>query len=77
MTHGFQDEEVLGKPYDARLVRRLLSFVRPYTKPVVVAIAMLLVVAGFELALCADEARPAAAALAKQYGAKAATPARA
>jgi ABC-type multidrug transport system fused ATPase/permease subunit len=51
MTHGFQDEEILGKPYDARLVRRLLSFVRPYTKPVVVAIGMLLVVAGFELTL--------------------------
>jgi len=51
MTHGFQDEEVLGKPYDARLVRRLLSFVKPYTRPVGVAIAMLLVVAAFELAL--------------------------
>jgi len=51
MTHGFQDEEVLGKPYDARLVRRLLSFVKPYTRPVVVAVAMLLVVAAFELAL--------------------------
>jgi len=51
MSHGFQDEEVLGKPYDARLVRRLLSFVKPYTRPVFVAIAMLLVVAAFELAL--------------------------
>ncbi|MBM3307207.1 MAG: ABC transporter ATP-binding protein [Candidatus Eisenbacteria bacterium] len=51
MTHGFQDEEILGKPYDARLVRRLLSFVRPYARHVVVAVAMLLVVAGFELAL--------------------------
>lgn len=51
MSHGFQDEEVLGKPYDARLVRRLMSFVKPYTRPVVVAVAMLLVVAGFELAL--------------------------
>jgi ATP-binding cassette subfamily B protein/subfamily B ATP-binding cassette protein MsbA len=51
MTHGYQDEEILGKPYDARLVRRLLSFVRPYTRQVVAAVAMLLVVAGFELAL--------------------------
>jgi ATP-binding cassette subfamily B protein/subfamily B ATP-binding cassette protein MsbA len=51
MTGGYQDEEILGKPYDARLVRRLLSFVRPYARQVAVAVAMLLVVAGFELAL--------------------------
>jgi len=51
MTQGFHEEEVLGKPYDARLVRRLLAFVKPYVREVVLAVAMLLVVAGFELAL--------------------------
>ena len=26
----FQEDEILGKAYDARLVRRLWEFVRPY-----------------------------------------------
>jgi len=50
MTHDHYDE-TLGKPYDARLVRRLLAFVRPYWRLVAVAVAILIVVAGFELAL--------------------------
>jgi ATP-binding cassette subfamily B multidrug efflux pump len=51
MSHDYHDEEILGKPYDARLVRRLLTFVRPYVGLVVFAVAMLVAVAGFELAL--------------------------
>jgi ATP-binding cassette subfamily B multidrug efflux pump len=31
------DEELLGKAYDARLMRRLLGYLRPYTAPVVAA----------------------------------------
>ncbi len=34
MTH---DEEVLGKAYDARLMRRLLTYLRPYRAQVTVA----------------------------------------
>ena len=30
MTDGFHEEEVLGKAYDARLMRRLLAYLRPY-----------------------------------------------
>lgn len=48
---GYLDEEVLGKPYDARLVKRLLKFARPYSKLVIVAVAILVMVTGFELAL--------------------------
>ncbi len=51
MSHDYSDEEVLGKPYDARLVRRLVKYVRPYTKLVVIAVIILIFVAGFELAL--------------------------
>jgi ATP-binding cassette subfamily B protein/subfamily B ATP-binding cassette protein MsbA len=51
MSHDYHDEEILGKPYDARLVRRLLTFVRPYARLVVFAVVILVGVAVFELAL--------------------------
>src|SRR3954454_18065183 len=37
------DDEVLGKAYDARLMRRLLQFLRPYWRSVVVALAAIVV----------------------------------
>ncbi len=36
------EEEVLGKAYDARLMKRLLAYVRPYWKTVVLAVFLLL-----------------------------------
>src|SRR5580765_6472163 len=44
------DEEVFGKAYDGRLVRRLMHFVRPYLRGVVLAVAMLIVLTLLELA---------------------------
>ena len=44
------EEEVLGKPYDAALMRRLLAYLRPYLGHVALAVAMLLAVAGLQLA---------------------------
>ena len=44
-----QEEELLGKAYDGRLMRRLLAYLRPYRLQVVVAVAML--VAASALAL--------------------------
>ncbi len=38
----FQEDEILGKAYDARLTRRLLGYLRPYRRLVIVAIAILL-----------------------------------
>lgn len=46
MTH---EEDVLGKEYDARLMRRLLEYLWPYKAPV--AVAMAAIVAGAALAL--------------------------
>lgn len=40
--NGFHEEEALGKAYDARLMKRLLAYLSPYKKWVVVAITMLL-----------------------------------
>jgi ATP-binding cassette, subfamily B, multidrug efflux pump len=44
-----QEEEALGKAYDARLMRRLLAYLRPYRSRVVLAVLMLLVGALVEL----------------------------
>jgi ATP-binding cassette subfamily B protein len=45
-----QDEEVIGKAYDARLMRRLLGYLRPYKAQVVLAIAAIVAHAVVELA---------------------------
>jgi len=39
------DDEILGKAYDAKLMRRLLGYIKPYSKYVVLAILMNIVVA--------------------------------
>lgn len=40
------DDELLGKGYDSKLMKRLLTFVKPYKKYVILAILLNLVVAG-------------------------------
>ncbi len=47
-TH--HDEEVLGKAYDARLMRRLLAYLRPYWRQVLLALAAILAGAAGQLA---------------------------
>jgi ATP-binding cassette subfamily B protein len=44
------EEEILGKAYDARLMRRLLQFVRPYWKEIALALVAIVVGALTELA---------------------------
>jgi len=41
------DDEILGKAYDSKLMKRLLSYVKPYKKYVVLAILLNIVVAVF------------------------------
>ena len=59
------EEEALGKAYDARLMRRLLRYLKPHKLPVAAALVMLLALAGAEIAgpkltqLAIDEAIPA------------------
>jgi ATP-binding cassette subfamily B protein len=40
MAEKNQEDEILGKAYDARLMKRLLKYVRPYLKYVVLAIVL-------------------------------------
>ena len=42
------EEEVLGKAYDARLMRRLLRYLRPYRRHVALGILLSIVVSGME-----------------------------
>src|SRR4030043_242666 len=44
MSHE-HDDEILGKAYDAKLMKRLLGYVKPYKKYVVLAILLNVVVA--------------------------------
>jgi ATP-binding cassette, subfamily B, multidrug efflux pump len=45
MSEEQKDDEILGKAYDAKLMRRLLNYVKPYKKYVILAILMNVVVA--------------------------------
>ena len=46
MANDYQkDEEILGKAYDSKLMKRLLSYVKPYSKYIIIAIFMNIVVA--------------------------------
>ena len=50
MTVPFHEEEALGKPYDAALMRRLLRYLRPYLGMTGAAVTMLLGTALLQLA---------------------------
>lgn len=64
-TPSHHQEETLGKAYDARLMRRLLRYLRPYRLPVAGALLMLLAGAAAEIAgpwiiqIAIDQAIPA------------------
>jgi len=49
MKTSLQEEEVLGKAYDARLVKRLLRYAKPYTLLTILCILMLLAITGLRL----------------------------
>jgi len=44
-----QEEEVLGKAYDSRLMKRLLQYLRPYKWPVGISLASILIKAGADV----------------------------
>ena len=47
---NFEDDEILGKAYDGRLMRRLVVFIKPYWRRLVLAMALLFGAAFAELA---------------------------
>ncbi len=46
---AMQEEEVLGKAYDSRLMRRLLKYLRPYTWQVALALAAIIIKAAADV----------------------------
>ncbi len=48
--NDFREEEVLGKAYDGRLMRRLLGYARPHSGIILVCVALLALLAGVDLA---------------------------
>ena len=46
---AIQEEEVLGKAYDARLMKRLLGYLRPYSWQVVIALVAIILKAGADV----------------------------
>lgn len=40
---SFHEEETLGRAYDARLMRRLLRYIKPYRGMVALSVALILV----------------------------------
>jgi len=45
---SLQDDEILGKAYDSTLMKRLLTYLRPYRRHVVLGVLLSIVVAGME-----------------------------
>src|SRR5689334_22666071 len=50
MSTMVHEDEILGKAYDARLMRRLLTYLRPYKRQVALAFVLILFTAVAELA---------------------------
>jgi ATP-binding cassette subfamily B protein len=48
-SQGSHEEEVLGKAYDARLMRRLLAYLKPYRLQVVIALVAIVLKAGADV----------------------------
>jgi ATP-binding cassette subfamily B multidrug efflux pump len=49
MADAHQEEEVLGKAYDSRLMKRLLTYLAPYKWQTVVALIAILIKAGSDV----------------------------
>jgi ATP-binding cassette subfamily B multidrug efflux pump len=47
--HHFYSDEIVGKAYDARLMKRLIKYLSPYKRLVAVSFVMLFIVSGLEL----------------------------
>ena len=49
--YGYFEEKQLGKPYDLRLLSRLIPFARPYGRLFAAAIAVVVLITVLDLAL--------------------------
>lgn len=47
---NYHEEEILGKAYDSRLMKRLLRYAKPYSGALLIAVLLLVMITGVELA---------------------------
>ncbi len=50
-AENYHQEEALGKAYDSRLMKRLLTYLRPYKKQVALGVVFLLIASGLQIAM--------------------------
>lgn len=49
MVKKSNDDEIMGKAYDARLMKRLIQYARPYWKLLLISMVLLVIITGLEL----------------------------
>ena len=51
IDNGYFEEKTLGKAYDARLLRRLYLFTRPFTRPILWSVLLVMTITGLDLSV--------------------------
>ena len=49
MSKEYNDDDIMGKAYDSKLMKRLLKYAKPYWHYFLIAIIMMVIVTGLEL----------------------------
>lgn len=49
MSKHYNNDEILGKAYDSRLMRRLLTYAKPYWHYLIITIILMMIITGLEL----------------------------
>lgn len=49
MSNTYNDDDIIGKAYDSRLMRRLLKYAKPYWHYFLIAIIIMIIITGLEL----------------------------
>lgn len=49
MSNNYHDDEIIGKAYDSKLMKRLLSYAKPYWSYLMIAVFLMIAVTGLEL----------------------------
>lgn len=49
MNDKYNEDEVIGKAYDSKLMKRLLKYAKPYTKLLIAALVLMVLLTGLEL----------------------------
>ncbi|MCP4632129.1 MAG: ABC transporter ATP-binding protein [candidate division Zixibacteria bacterium] len=50
MDTNYHEEEILGKAYDSRLMKRLITYLIPYKKYIAISVFLLIIISGMQIA---------------------------